>query len=106
MKSKTAMSTRLSMEVMITGCRFGGCRLVLVGVDPDSELARGGSGLEDTGAGAAGGVEDDVGACVVQALPRGSPLGRVGEAGEVRRLGEVLDLHLRSSGFAALAPAM
>ena len=49
---------------------------------------------EDAAAGATGGVVDDVGAALVHALGRGLALGRVVEAAEVRRLGEVLDVDL------------
>ena len=51
--------------------------------------------LEDTATGAASGVVDDVGAAVVHALRGGLALGRVTEAGEVRRLRQVGGLHGR-----------
>ena len=50
-------------------------RLVLVGVDTDRPRAGRGSGLEDTGAGTAGDLEDDVGTGLVHALRRGSARG-------------------------------
>ena len=57
--------------------------VVLVGVDTDRALARGGSRLEHAEAGAAGRVVDDVGAGVVHALRDDLALGRVVEPGEV-----------------------
>ena len=48
-----------------------------------------GGRLEDTATGATGSVVDDVGAAVVHALSGRLALGRVSEAGEVRRLGQV-----------------
>src|SRR6478609_5827371 len=66
----------------------------LVGVDTDGQLARSLGGGEDTATGATGRVVDHVGAVLVHALGRGLALGRVTEAGEVRRLREVLDLDL------------
>src|SRR3954471_20215809 len=54
--------------------------LVLVGVDTDRPLVRGGGRLEHTETGTAGDLEDDVGSGVVHALSHDLPLGRVAEA--------------------------
>src|SRR4051812_16694876 len=77
--------------------QVGRRRQVLVGVDADGQALGGLRGLEHTEAGAAGSVEDHVGAAVELALGSGLALARVVEAGEVRRLGEVgrLDLDVR-----------
>src|SRR6478672_6925622 len=64
----------------------------LVGVDTDGELASSLGGREDTAARAARGVVDHVGAALVEALSGRLALGGVVEAGEVRRLREVLAL--------------
>src|SRR5919112_3106484 len=72
----------------------GGRRLGLVGVHADRLGVRGLGRLEDAGAGATGGVVDDVGAGVEHALRGGLALGRVVEPAEVRRLGQVLRLDL------------
>ena len=66
--------------------------LVLVGVDTDAPRRARLGRLEGARTGAAGRGVDDVGAGVVHALRSRLTLGRVAEAGEVRRLGEVLDL--------------
>src|SRR6476659_1935797 len=73
---------------------IGSGRQGLVGVDTDRHLARGLGGGEDATARAASGVVDHVGAALEHALGSGLALGRVGEAREVRRLGEVLALDL------------
>ena len=62
-------------------------------------------GLEDAGAGAAGGRVDDVRAGVEHALGGRLALGRVVEAGAVRRLGQVLAWTL-TFGLAALTPGL
>src|SRR5207342_2668067 len=75
----------------------------LVGVDTDGLLVGRLRSVEDTGARATSGVVHDVRALLVHALGRGLALGRVTEAAEVRRLGEVLavDLDVRVDGLRA-----
>src|SRR5690606_8153341 len=70
--------------------RVGG--VVLVGVDTARLAAGLGGRLEDAATRATGRVVDDVRTVLVHALGRGLALGRVTEAGEVRRLGEVGDV--------------
>src|SRR5690606_5357377 len=75
----------------------------LVGVDADRHGAGRLGRLEHAAAGAAGRLVDHVGARVVHALGDGLALRRVVEAGEVRRLGQVLalDLDVRLDGLRA-----
>src|SRR5215211_1649499 len=67
-------------------------RVVLVLIDADGPLVRGGGGLEYAQARATRGVEHDVGAGVVHALGDDLALGRVVEAGEVPGRRDVLDI--------------
>src|SRR3954469_20112668 len=82
-------------------------RVVLVGVDPDRPLVRGGRGLEDAETRATGSVVDDVGTGVVHALRHDLALGRVVEAGEVTGRRDVLhvdlDVGLRRRGAGHVA---
>ena len=61
---------------------------------PIASAAGLGRRLEDAATGTTSSVVDDVRAVLVHALGGGLALGRVTEAGEVRRLGQVLDLDL------------
>ena len=69
--------------------------VVLVGVDADGLLALGLGRVEDAGAGAAGGLVDDVGAGVVHTGGGGLALGRVVEARALVGHGrQVVDVNL------------
>ena len=72
MKSNTATSTRLTIDVRITGRSVGRHRLVLVLVRPDRHLAGVRRGLEHADAGPAGRLEHDVGTGLRRARPRPS----------------------------------
>src|SRR5882757_1292130 len=85
-----ALEGRGQDEALLVGRRG----LVLVGVDADGELVLLLGRLEKATARTTGGVVHDVGAVVVLAFGDDLALGRVVEAGEVRRLRDVGGLHL------------
>ena len=78
----------------MTSCTDGSAVLYWSESTPIASAAGLGGRLEDTATGATGSVVDDVGAAVVHALGGRLALGRVTEAGEVRRLGQVRDVDL------------
>ena len=92
--SYTATSTCLSIDVRMYGCRSASTRLYWSLSTPMAQTSPGSpasaAASKHAEAGAAGGGVDDVGAVVVHRRGDLLALGRVVEAGEVRRLGDVL----------------